>query len=399
LLQVRARAVPRIAGALALAAAVIPTSPASAAPKQRLGSRTLRQGMSGNDVRALQSELTQAGFKTPAVGVFGPTTEKNVKGFERKYRLAVNGIVSSPFVRELKLVLASGAGATNAAAVSGGSGLGAGAPAKSKTKVKRVKKAKTVIKSSTADPTSVLSDNPVLAPVVQDGGSLHLGERLLKPGMKGHDVRVLQGYLTLTGFPTDVDGSFGPTTEASVIKFEQANGLTSDGVMTYSQSQVLRQAVAKAMTSTGPVGRATLDSDGTVTAPAGAPQAVQQVIAAANQIIDKPYVFGGGHGRWNDSGYDCSGAVSYALHGANLLSAPEDSTGLESYGSAGPGQWITIYADAGHTFIVVAGLAFDTAHYGPTTPGGSGPRWLTRADATANLSDGGNYVIRHPSGL
>ncbi|MGH2888608.1 MAG: peptidoglycan endopeptidase, partial [Solirubrobacteraceae bacterium] len=92
-------------------------------------------------------------------------------------------------------------------------------------------------------------------------------------------------------------------------------------------------------------------------------------------------------------------AVSYALHGGDLLTSPEDSTGLESYGSPGPGSWITIYADAGHTFIVVAGLAFDTAHYGPTTPGGSGPRWLQPADVLANLQDGGNYVVRHPSGL
>jgi peptidoglycan hydrolase-like protein with peptidoglycan-binding domain len=358
--------------------------------------------MSGNDVRTLQSDLSRAGFTTPAVGVFGPTTEKNVKGFEHKYRLAVNGVVNSAFVHELTLVIVSGAGANNAAAGggdSGGSGLGAGAPAKSKTKVKRGKKAKTVTQNTTADPTSVLSGNPVLAAVVQDGGSQHLGERTLKSGMKGHDVRVLQAYLTLAGYATDVDGSFGPTTETTVVTFEQANGLTADGVLTYAQSQVLRQIVAMATTSTGPVSRATLNSDGTVTAPAGAPQAVQQVTAAANQIIGKPYLFGGGHGRWNDSGYDCSGAVSYALHGGNLLSSPEDSTGLESYGSAGPGQWITIYADASHTFVVVGGLAFDTAHWGPTTPGGSGPRWLTRANATANLSDGGNYIVRHPTGL
>ncbi len=171
-------------------------------------------------------------------------------------------------------------------------------------------------------------------------------------------------------------------------------------MVTYAQSQVLRQLVAKAMTSTVTTpGKATLNPDGTATAPAGAPQAVQEVIAAANQINSKPYIYAGGHGKWNDAGYDCSGAVSFALHGGNLLSSPEDSTGLESYGSAGPGTWITIYADSGHTFMVVAGFGFDTAHYGPTTPGGSGPRWLNAAHATSNLSDGGNYVVRHPSGL
>jgi peptidoglycan hydrolase-like protein with peptidoglycan-binding domain len=349
--------------------------------------------MSGNDVRTLQADLTKAGFATPTVGVFGPITASHVKAFERKYHLAVNGVASAAVVRRLELVVSSGEGATNAAAGSGGTGLSVSAKTKHETQSKKT------ATNSTADPTNALSSNPVLAPVVQDGGSEHLGERTLKKGMQGHDVRVLQSYLTLAGFPTTIDGDFGPTTESNVIKFEQANDLDANGVMTYAQSQVLRQDVAKTMTTTGPVGKATLNSDGTVTAPAGAPQAVQEVIAAANSIIDKPYIYGGGHGKWNDSGYDCSGAVSFALHGGNLLSSPEDSTELESYGSAGPGQWITIYADAEHTFIVVAGLAFDTAHYGPTTPGGTGPRWLTAANATANLSDGGDYIVRHPSGL
>lgn len=346
--------------------------------------------MTGSDVRVLQSELTKAGFKTPAVGIFGPTTENNVKRFERKYHLAVNGVVTAAVVRRLQLVIT---GATNADSTpsSGGTAMGQGGPAGGKHKSKQA--------AAANDPTSVISNNPVLAPVVQDGGSQHLGERTLKQGMRGHDVRVLQAYLTVAGFPTGVDGDFGAGTKANVVKFEQANGLDDSGVVTYDQSQTLRQVVAQAMTASGPVGKATLNSDGTVTPPTGAPQAVVDAINAANSIIDKPYRVGGGHGKWNDSAYDCSGAVSFALHGANLLSAPEDSTQLESYGSAGPGQWMTIYADASHTFIVIAGLAFDTAHYGPTTPGGTGPRWLTAANATANLQDGGNYIVRHPSGL
>lgn len=346
--------------------------------------------MTGSDVRTLQADLTKVGFKTPTVGVFGPMTARNVRAFERRYHLAVNAVVNASVVRKLQLIIA---GTTNADSTpgSGGTSLGQGGTIGRKA-TKRAAKA--------ADPTSVISgDNSVMAPVVQDGGSAHLGERTLHRGMHGHDVRVLQGYLTLAGFPTDVDGDFGPGTRANVIKFERANGLAANGVVTYSQSQVLRQTVAKAMTASGPVGKATLNSDGTVTPPAGAPQAVVDAINAANSIIDKPYRVGGGHGRWHDSAYDCSGAVSFALHGANLLSAPEDSTQLESYGSAGPGQWMTIYADASHTFIVIGGLAFDTAHYGPTTPGGTGPRWLTAAHATANLSDGGNYIVRHPSGL
>jgi peptidoglycan hydrolase-like protein with peptidoglycan-binding domain len=345
--------------------------------------------MSGSDVRTLQADLTKAGFKTPAVGIFGPITANNVKRFERRYHLKVDGIVTSALVRKLQLVLAGAANADSSPG-SGGTALGQGGT----TGRKATKQA-----ARAADPTSVISSNGVLAPVVQDGGSEHLGERTLRQGMHGHDVRVLQGYLTLAGFATAVDGEFGPGTKANVIKFEQANGLNDNGVVTYAQSQALRQAVSQAITASGPVGKATLNSDGTVTPPSGAPQAVVDAINAANSIIDTPYRIGGGHGKFNDSAYDCSGAVSFALHGANLLSSPEDSTQLESYGSAGPGQWMTIYADASHTFIVIAGLAFDTAHYGPTTPGGSGPRWLTAANATANLRDGGNYVVRHPSGL
>jgi peptidoglycan hydrolase-like protein with peptidoglycan-binding domain len=390
LFRVRFRAVPCLVGLLALTAFIVPTSPAQAASKQRLGNRILRQGMSGSDVRTLQADLTKAGFRTPAVGTFGPMTARNVKSFERKFHMAVNGVVNAAFVRKLQLAIT---GATNAdsAPGSGGTSLGQGGPAGGKHHAKQA--------ATADDPTTVISNNPVLAPVTQDGGSQHLGERTLRQGMKGHDVRVLQGYLTLAGFPTGVDGAFGPGTKANVVKFENANGLDANGVVTFAQAQALRQVVAKAMTASGPVAKARLNSDGTVTPPAGAPTAVVQAISAANSIIDKPYRVGGGHGKWNDSAYDCSGAVSFALHGANLLSAPEDSTQLESYGSAGPGQWMTIYADAQHTFIVIAGLAFDTAHYGPTTPGGTGPRWLTAANATANLQDGGDYIVRHPSGM
>jgi peptidoglycan hydrolase-like protein with peptidoglycan-binding domain len=346
--------------------------------------------MTGSDVRALQADLTKAGFKTPAAGVFGPMTARNVKSFERKYHMAVDGQVNASFVRKLELVIA-GASNADSSPGSGGTALGQGGPAGGKKHAKQA--------ASADDPTSVISNNPVLAPVVQDGGSQHLGERTLHQGMSGHDVRVLQGYLTLAGFPTEVDGDFGAGTKANVVKFEDANGLADNGVVTFAQSQALRQVVAKAMTSDAPVSRATLNSDGTVTPPSGAPQAVVEAIDAANSIIDKPYRVGGGHGKWNDTAYDCSGAVSFALHGANLLSAPEDSGQLESYGSAGSGKWMTIYADAQHTFIVIAGLAFDTAHWGPTTPGGTGPRWLTAANVLSNLQDGGHYIIRHPSGL
>jgi peptidoglycan hydrolase-like protein with peptidoglycan-binding domain len=216
-------------------------------------------------------------------------------------------------------------------------------------------------------------------------------------------VRVLQQYLTFAGFPTTIDGDFGPTTRRNVMGFQRAQDMARTGIVTFAVQQILRQAV-KAVTASQPTqqppagGTAQINSDGTASAPANAPAAVQQVINAANRIISTSYCVGGGHGSWNSSCYDCSGAVSFALHGAVLLSSPEDSTGLESYGAAGPGRWISVYGDPGHAFLVVAGRAFDTANFGgPNIPSGSGPRW--RSNPTGNLQDGGGYVVRHPPGL
>ncbi|HXF29883.1 MAG TPA: hypothetical protein VN522_00055 [Solirubrobacterales bacterium] len=140
---------------------------------------------------------------------------------------------------------------------------------------------------------------------------------------------------------------------------------------------------------TGAVGKARLIGTRAI-APANAPLAVKRVIAAANHIRTLPYIWGGGHGRWQDSGYDCSGAVSYALHGGRLLTSPLTSGSFERFGEAGAGRWITIYANASHAYMVVAGLRFDTA--GDTS--GTGPRWHPTVTAAA----GGSYVARHPVG-
>jgi cell wall-associated NlpC family hydrolase len=129
---------------------------------------------------------------------------------------------------------------------------------------------------------------------------------------------------------------------------------------------------------------------GRAIAPASAPEAVKRVIAAADHIRTLPYIWGGGHGRWQDAGYDCSGSVSYALHGGKLLSTPLTSGSFETFGEAGAGRWITIYANASHAYMVVAGLRFDTA--GDSS--GTGPRWHPTVAAAAT----GRYVVRHPVG-
>ncbi|MDQ2622407.1 MAG: hypothetical protein M3Y45_05130, partial [Actinomycetota bacterium] len=133
---------------------------------------------------------------------------------------------------------------------------------------------------------------------------------------------------------------------------------------------------------------AKLGADGLAAAPSGAPQAVKDAIAAANAISGTPYVWGGGHGSFESSGYDCSGAVSYALHGGGLISSPLDSTGLTTWGEPGEGNWITVYGNSGHAYVVIAGLRFDTSG-----TGGSGPRWHSDA------RDSSGFIARHPSGL
>jgi peptidoglycan hydrolase CwlO-like protein len=127
-------------------------------------------------------------------------------------------------------------------------------------------------------------------------------------------------------------------------------------------------------------------SESQASAPASAPDAVKAVIAAANAIATTPYIWGGGHGSFESSGYDCSGAVSYALHGGGLLESPLDSTGLSTWGEPGPGKWITVYGNAGHAWMTVAGLAFDTS-------GGAGPRWHP-----SPVSSTEGFIARHPAG-
>jgi peptidoglycan hydrolase CwlO-like protein len=138
-----------------------------------------------------------------------------------------------------------------------------------------------------------------------------------------------------------------------------------------------------------PAGHATIDSSGDAIPPANAPLAVRGAIEAANQIDDLPYIWGGGHGSFTSSGYDCSGAVSYMLHGGGFLSSPLDSTGLEVWGDSGGGNWITVFANSGHAWAYVAGLRWDTGGPG----GGNGPRW-----STVMRDDASSFVARHPAG-
>jgi peptidoglycan hydrolase CwlO-like protein len=131
-----------------------------------------------------------------------------------------------------------------------------------------------------------------------------------------------------------------------------------------------------------------VNAGGMAQPPAGAPEAVRQVMAAGNAIAGLPYVYGGGHGSFHASAYDCSGSVSYALAAAGLVTSPLDSTGFESWGEPGPGRWITVYANAGHAYMVVAGWRFDTVALAE-----GGTRWTRVPRSSAG------FVARHPAGL
>ncbi len=249
-----------------------------------------------------------------------------------------------------------------------------------------------------------------------------LGSRTLHVGSAGHDVMWLQIDLTKLGFPTRVTAQFNRATRIGLVSFQKAYGMPADGVFGPSSYHELllalnhrvvpgdgasqassRKQVVPADDSGGagfvpapssaPVQDATLNAQGLAVAPAGAPAVIQEILNAGNQIAFRPYVYGGGHNGWGPQpGYDCSGSVSFALHGGGLLHSPLDSTELESYGAPGPGRWITIWADGGHTFMEVAGLFFDTVNQQRSN---NNDRWSTKMDPWESSQ---SWTVVHPVG-
>jgi hypothetical protein len=250
----------------------------------------------------------------------------------------------------------------------------------------------------------------LIALLLPSAADARFGADTLQVGDRGRDVKIAQKYLTKAGIRTTVDGVYGKGTASKVKRFEREADLEVDGKLEPADAKALKAAAKKG--STGDTGddtggnggaemgstpsegtasgdTAEISSDGkTAVAPANAPDEVKQAIAAANKITDTPYKYGGGHGDFEDSGYDCSGAVSYALHGAGLLDKPLDSTGLMSWGESGEGEWITVYGKSSHAYIVIAGARFDTSGAGE-----EGPRWRKEDASTSG------YAVRHPEGL
>ncbi len=193
---------------------------------------------------------------------------------------------------------------------------------------------------------------------------------------KSSAIKALQRRLGI-----DVDGVFGPGTNSAVRSFQNRNGLTADGVV--------GPATWRALGFSGD--RPVLKRGGSRGGGGGVPGRIARAISAANRIAHKPYLYGGGHGSFNSSGYDCSGSISYVLHGAGLLNAAMPSGGFMNWGAPGPGRWITIYAHGGHAYMTIrtpSGLRrYDTSGMD------DGTRWDSRMRSSSG------YAVRHPVGF
>jgi cell wall-associated NlpC family hydrolase len=248
--------------------------------------------------------------------------------------------------------------------------------------------------------TLLASALAVAAASPADASAARYGSRTLLQGKTGGDVKKLQRYLTAAGHRLDADGDFGPRTERALRATEGELELRPNGIATRGEQRTIRRAVARPSTGGAlyveppPVAKVTHGAKGRVTAagfaipPASAPRVVKNVIAAGNVIATTPYKWGGGHKNWTDTGYDCSGSVSYALHGGDLLDGALISGAFGRWQARGPGEWITVYSNDDHVYMVVAGMRFDTSSRSRT-----GSRWT----AETRPSDG--FAVTHPTGL
>ncbi|MEA2665578.1 MAG: hypothetical protein QOI11_2522 [Candidatus Eremiobacteraeota bacterium] len=328
----------------------------------------LKRGAHGPRVAAMQRALGIA-----SDGIFGPGTKRAVKRYQARHGLAVDGIAGPQTLRSL------GVGRTHTAALrsaSGPSGTRAlqralGIPAdgvygpQTKRAVRRYQARHGLSVDGIAGPQTLRS--------LGGGQGATRVASFHKTSHRGGGVAALQRALGVSA-----DGVFGPGTEAAVKSYQRRHGMTADGVV----GPATRGALGL---GSGPVLKRGGHGGGGGSRTSGI---VARVIAAGNRIATTPYVYGGGHGSFTASGYDCSGSVSYALHGGGLLKTPEDSSALMSYGSPGPGRHITIYANSGHAYMVVDGRRFDTSARSQT-----GSRWTNTSRSSAG------YVARHPAGL
>jgi peptidoglycan hydrolase-like protein with peptidoglycan-binding domain len=329
----------------------------------------LREGSRGDAVARLQRELGIA-----ADGVFGPATLARVKSFQRGHGLMSDGIVGPATWAALGM-----GGRANASA---GAGAGAHLPA---GRVQELQRLLGIGVDGIWGPQTLHAVRSFQARhgLAVDGVAGPLTFAALERGSSaGHrapvrfspssgSVRDLQRRLGLSA-----DGVFGPQTRGAVLSFQRRHGLTPDGVVGPVTWRALGVGSSRV-----------LKMRGAAHGGGGGTNVIGRVIAAGNRIARTPYVYGGGHASFQAAGYDCSGSVSFALHGGGLLRRPMDSSALASYGSPGRGRSITVFANSGHAFMVVDGRRFDTSARSET-----GSRWTSTMRSTSG------YVARHPAG-
>jgi cell wall-associated NlpC family hydrolase len=245
-----------------------------------------------------------------------------------------------------------------------------------------------------ADPPAAKADSPGAAKTGASTGASRVKTATIKTPNGRVEVAEVRDPEEAKSFPLPASTQHRSASTPSVAgEAAVAAGAPSDAEIKRELNEMHAVERAAAQTQrrelTPVAGGESVGGNGTIPIPSGVPEAVQRVIAGGNAIADFPYIWGGGHASFVANGYDCSGSVSYALAAGGLLSAPLVSGDLATWGEPGPGRWITIYANAGHTFMDVDGMWFDTA-------GRSGPyasRWLV---ATPPLE---GYAVRHPPGL